>query len=127
MKKFEKFEELTILADCLQGYFKTILGDVDEEDMSENIADVLGGDVFLCETTDDLLKVEGVRHGGDGFNYQNIIDGIPGFDVGEYLGDKEFAVLALMTNNAGGDSYIIPKELFQHIPNLEAIIKEAQC
>lgn len=45
------------------------------------------------------------------------------FDVAYYLPGKEWAILCMCTNNAGGEIYYIPKHIYEHCPNIAKAIE----
>ena len=69
----------------------------------------LGGELYLCETLEDVGSIEHV----DG-----VLKDSPGkFDVLIYHKEEKFYEVVLCTNNAGGDCYFIPDELAMTCPN----------
>jgi len=82
-------------------------------------ADILGGNVYVCEQEADLLKVEGCdlefgrRHG----RWPNITEVPLAFDDARFLpeqsGAPRWALLLTCWNDAGGSVYYLPKNLWQ--------------
>lgn len=78
---------------------------------------LLGGNVFQCETEEDLQCVKGWDF--DGVGEDPVITGNRDchFDVVDYVetpdGNVEWALVSIFTNNSGGHVYYIPKALFE--------------
>lgn len=83
--------------------------------------DLLGGYVYVCETKDDLLHIQGcdfewaAAHDG---NWPNVTDLAVSWDFCNYLdeitGDPQWVIFLLCWNNAGGPVYYVPKHLWVH-------------
>ena len=81
-------------------------------------SDYLGGDVYICETEDDLKQIQGCdfewaeAHGG----WPNVIDKPMSWDSCCYLqeseGEPQWVLFLLCWNNAGGHVYYVPKQLW---------------
>jgi hypothetical protein len=86
---------------------------------NQNYSDLLGGEVFVCETEDDLLQIHGCNfewaeeHNGQ---WPNVTDVEMSWDVCTYLnedsGDPEWAIFLFCWNNAGGPVYYVRKHLW---------------
>ena len=90
-----------------------------QPEATQNYSDFLGGNVFVCETEDDLLQVHGCNfewaEAHDG-HWPNVTDIAMSWDNCSYLdeatGDPQWVIFMLCWNNAGGHVYYVPKELW---------------
>ena len=83
-------------------------------------ADLLGGNVYVCETADDLKQIAGMdmdwaeAHGN---TWPNVTDLPMTWDSCTYLaekfGDPQWVMFLLCWNDAGGPVYYVPKHLWQ--------------
>lgn len=87
-----------------------------EGSVDYSFIDYLGGDVFICETPEDLAQVEGCdmdfpdTHDG---RWPNLTDMPLSGDVCYYVqGKPKFIIFVLFWNNAGGPAYFIPEHLW---------------
>jgi hypothetical protein len=91
-----------------------------QPEASGDYADVLGGNVDICETADDLKQIVGMdldwasTHGNQ---WPNVTDLPMAWDSCTYLAEKagnpEWAMFLLCWNDAGGPVYYVPKCLWQ--------------
>lgn len=111
------------------GFANKLPIDVNEDDVDalfESLEDIeensfswqLGGCVFICETKEDLLKIEGCdfEFAREHNRWPNVTDMPMSWDCCDYvLGDREtkYAVFLLCTNNAGGNIYYVPESLWE--------------
>lgn len=82
-------------------------------------SDYLGGCVYICETEQDLLQIQGCdfewakQHDG---HWPNVTDIPLSFDACYYLeeafGDPQWVLFIACWNNAGGPTYYVPKRLW---------------
>ena len=118
MKIIETYKELSeqqfpeTLRDTVESTFKACL-DVDDNGIDPSreylLDEVMGGDVFVLETPDDLALVS-----GQGYNPNLYDDNLKNnpcvFDFAEvYDGWAYFVVIC---NNVGGPSFLVPPGLF---------------
>lgn len=103
--------------------FEITQADIDwllhQPEATQNYSDFLGGNVFVCETEDDLLQIHGCNfewaeeHNGQ---WPNVTDIAMSWDACAYLdeayGDPEWVIFLLCWNNAGGPVYYVPKHLW---------------
>ena len=90
-----------------------------QDEAAFNYSDYLGGNVFVCETKDDLKQIHGCdfkwaeSHGG----WPNVTDMPMSWDSCCYLqestGEPQWVIFLLCWNNAGGPVYYVPKHLWQ--------------
>lgn len=100
------------------------LADIDwlfqQPEASLPYADYLGGDVHVCETSDDLLQIQGCdfewAEAHDGY-WPNVTDMPMSWDVCHYLDEAadnpQWVIFMLCWNNAGGPVYYVPKHSWQ--------------
>lgn len=124
---FRIMQEITAMLLGLCGYTKEIPEAIDvaqqEVDWLQqqkiDFMHYLGGNVFICETEDDLQQVTsmdmefGKQHG----RWPNVTEAVMAWDECKYLfnadGSADYALLFAATNNAGGPSWFIPSYLWQ--------------
>jgi hypothetical protein len=90
--------------------------------------DFQGGNVFVCETEDDLKHILGCdfewAEAHDG-RWPNVMDIPMSWDVCSYLdeaeGEPQWVIFLLCWNNAGGPVYYIPNHLWQAARVIEHI------
>jgi len=87
-----------------------------EGSVSYDFNSYLGGDVFVCETPEDLSQAEGFNasfpdtHGG---RWPNLNDMALSGDICDYVqGEPKFIIFIICWNNAGGPAYYIPYNLW---------------
>lgn len=95
--------------------------EVSEEKIAEeDYNGMLGGDVHVCQTEDDLKEILGMdmdfpKTHGD--RWPNVTELVMSWDQCDYLsekdGDPEWALFLLCWNDAGGPVYYVPKHLWQ--------------
>jgi len=103
-----------------------------QPEATQNYSELLGGNVFICESDNDLLQIHGCniewaeKHDG---NLPNVTDIAMSWDVCNYLdeasGDPEWAIFLLCWNNAGGHVYYVPKHLWVQARVIEHIAATA--
>jgi hypothetical protein len=86
----------------------------------EDYNGMLGGDVHVCQTENDLKGVVGMdmefaeSHGG---RWPDVTDQVMSWDACDYLsqmsGEPEWAMFLLCWNDAGGPVFYVPKHLWQ--------------
>ncbi len=74
--------------------------------------DVIGGNVHVCETEDDLQQIFGDQHG----RWPNCTEIAMAWDHCDYLkedaGEANFGVLNCIWNESGGPLYFVPRRLW---------------
>lgn len=81
----------------------------------EDYNGMLGGDFHVCEVEADLKQITGMdmafakEHGN---RWPDVTELVMSWDQCRYL-DEEWAMFLLCSNNAGGDSFYVPKALWQ--------------
>ena len=90
-----------------------------QPEASDAYADFLGGNVYICETADDLRQVVGMDMDWAGIHdnqWPSVIDLPLAWDSCTYLaeksGDPQWAMFLLCWNDAGGPVYYVPRSLW---------------
>jgi hypothetical protein len=89
-----------------------------QPEAAEEYADLFGGDVYVCQTPEDLKQVVGMdmEWASAHDRWPNVTDLPMAWDSCNYLaeksGDPEWAMFLLCTNDAGGPVYYIPNQLW---------------
>lgn len=91
-----------------------------QPEAADAYADLLGGNVYICESADDLKQVVGMdldwarTHGNQ---WPNVTDLPMAWDSCTYLaeksGDPQWVIFLLCWNDAGGNSHFVPKHLWE--------------
>lgn len=108
-KKSELYEYISS-DESLKKYFDDIFNreEFKDEDL-ENFEPFLGGEIHLIEDLEDLKNIK-YHIFEDGILILSDLSKGPGnFDIYEKV-SPDFLVVANMTNNSGGTTYIIPKK-----------------
>ena len=89
-----------------------------QDETAFSYADCLGGNVYICETEDDLKQIQGCDfewaelHGG----WPNVTDIAMAWDncgyLHEAIGEPQWVIFLMCWNNAGGHVYYVPKHLW---------------
>lgn len=74
-----------------------------------------GGHFYICDKPLDLEQVQTLLEDEDG-RYKTLFETAASFDVAEKVGD--YIAVALLTNNSGGNTYFITKEVQEAIPHV---------
>lgn len=89
------------------------------EDTDENSFSYLtGGNVFICEVEDDLKQIEGCDFDfakANGDRWPNVTELPMAWDYCDFINSDEntgWAIFLLCSNNAGGNIYYVPKNLW---------------
>ena len=90
-----------------------------QDEATFSYSEYLGGNVYICETEDDLKQIQGCdfewaeTHGG---NWPNVTQLAMSWDCCCYLqestGERLWVLFLLCWNNAGGPVYYVPKHLW---------------
>ena len=107
------------IADALEVTDADIAWLLQQPEAAQDYADLLGGNVYICETDDDLRQVIGMDldwAGAHGNQWPNVTDLPMTWDSCAYLaeksGDPEWVMFLLCWNDAGGPVYYVPKQLW---------------
>lgn len=101
---------------CLLEYITNVIVNT-ELWPDDEYEDVIGGSFYLCEKPEDLEEIKTLVVGADG-KWSNVTNSICIFDDVSMLGDNEYLAFLMCSNNAGGNTYFVPKGLF--IPSVIA-------
>jgi hypothetical protein len=90
-----------------------------QSEASLDYADYLGGYVYVCETDEDLLQIQGCdfewAEANNG-NWPNVTDIVMSWDACNYMdeisGDPQWVIFMMYWNDAGGPVYYVPKHLW---------------
>ena len=88
------------------------LRDIEVAD-TENFEGDYGGKCYLVETDEDLRRIETALWSykpGDN-RYLNLMETAAPFDSAEWVPGGAYVNIFLATNNAGGNTYFIPREI----------------
>jgi len=122
MKIYKNFAEMFEDDDAPEEVFlelRTVLSqdEFGEYDVFANtFTTLLGGNVYIVEAYDDLKDVMGLSP-LSGAHYISLLDGVPIFDCAFYLASEQWMMFMLATNNAGGNSYYVPRSVFADSEN----------
>lgn len=86
----------------------------DLELSGEDFLNDFGGFFYLVETEEDLKEIPTTVIIND--KYSNLKDSASAFDIFERLDDNFYHVL-MVTNNSGGNTYIVPISIVENNPN----------
>lgn len=138
MKVFSTMEALKEAPETVYAEMKALIdnmsseGDIDVgyENDENFFSYMLGGDVYVVETVDDLKEIQVLKSidadgnivgwlDKSGIRAANITEAAGDFDAADFiLPDNNFIALFMATNNSGGNVYYIPKEVFDQCPNI---------
>lgn len=106
------------IADALEVTDTDIAWLLQQPEATQNYADLVGGNVYICETADDLKQITGCdfefaeQHG----RWPNVIDLPIAFDqcssVGEQSGEPVYLLFLTIWSDSGGPVYYVPKHLW---------------
>jgi hypothetical protein len=80
--------------------------------LDDSLSYMFGGELYVCETEDDIKQIETVKWSDELNRYLNPHEVVCTWDSADYIDD--WARLFLSTNNAGGPVYLIPPGLFTY-------------
>jgi len=83
----------------------------------------LGGYVYLIESLDEIKEIETSKFHPTEDRFFNLSECSDIFDICEWMPNNEFVQVVKITNDSGGDSYIIPRHLaLQHRFLIDSIL-----
>lgn len=96
------------------------LGDtpIDSENTTESFDVYFGGGFYLVESLEDLKQIETMMPQPEQNRYLSLADNAAVFDVCEWTSSGKFVNVSLITNNSGGNTYLIPKSIAEQSPNV---------
>ena len=87
----------------------------------EDYSSDIGGDFYLCETVEDLKLITVCTINPATGAWYTLYDKADSFDSAMKVG--VYIMLFLASNNAGGDVYFVPPDVYEKAPNVEDSIK----
>jgi hypothetical protein len=120
MKTFELYSEFNkdfpnLIEEDLKEFETHMRQDDPTYKLEDQIKLTWGGSIFVVETLDDLFQIQTGVFEKRLNRYLSIIEKSDVFDVFRLIGN--FYMIGNITNNAGGDTYIVPKDLLEQCPN----------
>lgn len=102
-----------------------------------SLMDFGGGDAFVVETEEDLKQIDtlaGIDAAGSiverlsdkAVRSANITETASDYDGAEYIANGKYVFIFLATNNAGGATYYIPREIADKHPTIAESIARAE-
>ena len=90
----------------------------------EDFESYFGGFMYLIEDYDelDLIKTSRLRSPDDD-EWLSILEEPDSFDDCRWIADGRYVVIFMATNNAGGNTYFVPKEIADKCPNVTKSIE----
>lgn len=83
----------------------------------------LGGYVYLIESLNEIKEIETSKFHPTEDRFFNLSECSDIFDICEWMPNNEFVQVVKITNDSGGDSYIIPRHLaLQHRFLIDSIL-----
>jgi len=110
------------LFEKIDHYYKMFDGVDDDSEfaMGKNFFVDLGGPILLTETEEDLRQIITAKSSDSKF--LSIVDTEDIFDICEYFDNGKYVYILLCTNNGGGTTYLVPRELADRYPTIERSI-----
>lgn len=129
MKMFRTMEELKEAPQFIQDHYSSIMDDIYSE-TGDNMAHEefqysLGGDVFFIESVDDLKQIQTNHTNPETGEYFSILDVSDSYDYCEWH-DEDYVNIFYVTNNAGGPSFWIPRDIVEQVPNITESIEKTK-
>jgi hypothetical protein len=116
MKEFKTAEELMEFNQLVGDRYLEIMVDYLPYETVENIGkypfnEVFGGNVFVVESPEDLREIRTV-------NRTSLAEAPAVFDICQWYFNFTFVEVFLATNNAGGNTYLIPDDIANNSENV---------
>jgi len=111
-------------------YIKSIC-DNDPDMDTTDLENEFGGKIYLIETVEDLKSIytcqesklpKHEQHDMCG-GWASIVEIADSFDACEYIGNNKFVNILLCTNNAGGNTFIVPRVIADTCENISKSIE----
>jgi len=118
MKSYNSLGDLKEAPEAIRSYYNKIYEDT-AIPVDESFMGALGGDVNLVTDSKDL---EFIYSGFD--PEKNLSNSFDSYDECAWEGD--YVLIFTATNNAGGPTYWIPREIAQNSPNVLRSIEETK-
>jgi len=118
MKSYNSLGDLKEAPEAIRSYYNKIYEDT-AIPVDESFMDALGGEVHLVTEPEDLKFIY------SGFDpAKNLSNSSDSYDQCSWEGD--YVLIFTATNNAGGPSYWIPREIAQRSSNVLRSIEETE-
>jgi hypothetical protein len=124
MKTFKNFEDLKEAPAAIYHHF---LDMEDGEITDEDFMKWYGGDAHLIENVADMYEINTTHVSAeDPTQWASILERSDVFDICRWLEGGAYVEICMMTTDAGGHSYFIPKWLADQVPNVERSIRKTE-
>lgn len=120
MKEYKNFDELERAEpEVFRHVYSTFTDEMpDESPAGVSFEEIFGGSVFEVESVDDLAQINTTKLSSDEARWANLLEAADAFEECRWLADGTHVVLFTTTNNSGGPTYFIPKEVAETCPNV---------
>jgi hypothetical protein len=118
MKQFTNLRQMSEENVAIELY-KEFQAAVSDGDASLSFEELLGGDVFIIETPEDLKEIHAYDSNGD---LVNISSHTATFDSAHYFPSREWMLFFTATSDQGGPSFIVPTSLGKNYVTVEECI-----
>lgn len=121
MKEYKTIEDLNSAPEEIQNEMQDMINSLPPEELEIGLLDtILGGNVFLVETVEDLTQIKTGNWSASDERYLDVTEAVFIPDVIEETPTGKYWLYVVITNNSGGSSYYIPREIFAMCENLMA-------
>jgi hypothetical protein len=118
MKRFKNFKELSEsgIEPKLYQYYEKLLF---KEELTRDFLETFGGDILLVENEEDVDRIPNYTPDNSTIKdpimlgWQSLNKNPCLIDIAKLIEDTEYYLFFLVTNNAGGDSYLVHKSLVE--------------
>jgi len=111
LKELREVADKVIVDNVLELYKQEEFNDYDRE--NDTFEFLLGGNIFLIETVEDLKEIDTTVPRTDTQGYKSLYETSAIFDIAYYIGpNQEYAMIVLIVNNSGGPTFYIPKDIY---------------
>jgi len=128
----EHFSELVNIKDVeLAGFISSLYlkvkGDMEEvEGFKGDFEYWFGGPVFIVEDMCDLNQITTMIDDGSGRRWTSILENSDSFDVCEYVMDGRYVQIVNITTDAGGNTYMVPRNIADQVPYIAESIEKTE-
>ena len=105
--------DLKLVSDELFNYFETMIA---ASDYNEEFEYLFGGKLYIIQSISELSEIKGVSN-------SSLLEAVDQYDIAEYTENEAYAIFVYITNNSGGNTYAIPKDIADQCINVEATIQ----
>jgi len=119
MRKFKRMSEVKVLADKALVKFIREIGDPEPEYANGPFDYYLGGNVYVVESFLDIKQIPtSIPNAGSADGWATLFEASDAFDICEWVLDGKYVQLTQITNNSGGDTWLIPAHAAELVPTL---------